>query len=416
MDYVRKAASDILYNIEKTGAYSNMALKDELVKYDDFSPRDKRFITALVYGTLDKRITLDYIISRYSKSKKTAPRVLIILRMGLYQMFFMDKVPDTAAVNESVNLAKKFAPRAAGFVNAVLRNAQRGGITYPEKGTAALSVRYSFPERLVKRWTDDFGYEFTEQMLAAFCEPPRLTLRPNTLKISAEELAAELGEYGAETDGAAVFCGGFDIAKSKLYADGFFSVQDKAAMRASEILNPQSGENVIDMCAAPGGKCAHTAELMGNRGKVAAFDIYEHKIDLINKNARRLGIDIIDAKLGDAAEFNPQLENSADKVLCDVPCTGWGVIGRKPEIKYKDISNLGGLYETQRKILKNASKYVKSGGVILYSTCTVNRAENEDAINDFLENNGGFRREYEKTFYPHLDNTDGFYICRLKKE
>ncbi len=417
MDNARETAMKVIYAVEFDGAYSNMALKKALS--GDLSAKDKAFVSALVYGVLDKKITLDYIISKFSrlKLKKISKYILVILRMGVYQLYFTDKIPESAAVNESVRLAKRYGHSASvGFVNGVLRNAAGAAIEYPTDKNEYLSVKYSFPPELCAKWTRDFGYDFTEELLSAFGENPPLNLRPNTLKITAEQLAGLLSEKGIKVsvhDGYIV-SEGFNIAGDDLYRKGFYTVQDAAAMQTARILNPMSGETVIDMCAAPGGKTAHLAELMNNKGKIYAFDMYEHKIELIKKNASRLGADIIDASVSDSTKLKQDLLSAADKVLCDVPCSGLGIIRRKPEIKWKR-NNISALYDIQRAILSNGARYLKTGGEIVYSTCTIEKEENEVVTDAFLRNNKYFERIYEKTFYPNTDNTDGFYICKMRK-
>ena len=413
----REKALKTLYEIEYNGAYSNLALKNTLKS--DTQPQDKAFITTLVYGVLDKKITLDYIIQKRSKLKlkKISKYILIILRMGIYQLKFMDKIPESAAVNESVKLAKRYGHGAsAGFVNGVLRNAAKTEIEYPADKTEYLSVKYSFPKEICQKWINDFGYDFTEEMFKAFSEPSCLTLRPNTLKTTSDELLVKLSEKGVKAaiaDGY-ITAEGFDIAHDELYKTGFYTVQDAAAMTASRVLAPNAGDTVIDMCAAPGGKTTHMAEIMQNKGKIYAFDVHEHKIDLIRKNAERLGITIIEAQIGDGQQYNKEFAETADKILCDVPCSGLGIIRRKPEIKYnrEDTSELP---EIQRAILDNAAKYLKPGGEIVYSTCTIEKEENEQVTGGFLRDNPDFEKLTEKTFYPHIDHTDGFYICKMKR-
>ena len=413
----REKALKTLYEIEYNGAYSNLALKNTLKS--DTQPQDKAFITTLVYGVLDKKITLDYIIQKRSKLKlkKISKYILIILRMGIYQLKFMDKIPESAAVNESVKLAKRYGHGAsAGFVNGVLRNAAKTEIEYPTDKTEYLSVKYSFPKEICQKWINDFGYDFTEEMFKAFSEPSCLTLRPNTLKTTSDELLVKLSEKGVKAaiaDGY-ITAEGFDIAHDELYKTGFYTVQDAAAMTASRVLAPNAGDTVIDMCAAPGGKTTHMAEIMQNKGKIYAFDVHEHKIDLIRNNAERLGITIIEAQIGDGQQYNKEFAETADKILCDVPCSGLGIIRRKPEIKYnrEDTSELP---EIQRAILDNAAKYLKPGGEIVYSTCTIEKEENEQVTGGFLRDNPDFEKLTEKTFYPHIDHTDGFYICKMKR-
>ncbi|MBQ3472260.1 MAG: 16S rRNA (cytosine(967)-C(5))-methyltransferase RsmB [Clostridia bacterium] len=413
----REKALKTLYEIEYNGAYSNLALKNTIKS--DTQPQDKAFITTLVYGVLDKKITLDYIIQKRSKLKlkKISKYILIILRMGIYQLKFMDKIPESAAVNDSVKLAKRYGHGAsAGFVNGVLRNAEKTEIEYHADKTEYLSVKYSFPKEICQKWINDFGYDFTEEMFKAFSEPSCLTLRPNTLKTTSDELLVKLSEKGVKAaiaDGY-ITAEGFDIAHDELYKTGFYTVQDAAAMTASRVLAPNAGDTVIDMCAAPGGKTTHMAEIMQNKGKIYAFDVHEHKIDLIRKNAERLGITIIEAQIGDGQQYNKEFAETADKILCDVPCSGLGIIRRKPEIKYnrEDTSELP---EIQRAILDNAAKYLKPGGEIVYSTCTIEKEENEQVTGGFLRDNPDFEKLTEKTFYPHIDHTDGFYICKMKR-
>lgn len=412
----RELALKAIYDIEFNGAYSNMALKKYLKNAEN---RDKSLITAIVYGTVDRKITLDYVISRLSKIKikKISKYILIILRMGIYQMMYMDKIPDSAAVNESVKLARRYGHGAsAGFVNGVLRSAAGFNIEYPKDKTEYLSVKYSFPMWLCEKWLSELGFEFTEQLIDSFGKSAPLTLRPNTLKITASELSDRLNSDGinAEVYDGAVVCDGFDIEHNELYRDGFFTVQDIAAQQAAKILNPISGDMVIDMCAAPAGKTTHMAELMKNTGKIYAFDIYEHKIELIKRNAERLGIKIIEPRLSDGETYDDKFCGTADKVLCDVPCSGLGIIRRKPEIKWNREQNTD-LPKIQRNILNNAAKYLKIGGELLYSTCTIENEENGAVTGVFLKDNGNFEKLYEKTYYPHIDNTDGFYICKMRR-
>lgn len=411
----RELALKTLYEVSFNGKYSNIAVKDTLSNAD-MSGAEKDFFTRLVYGTIDKEITLDYVIDRFSKVKlkKISRYILIILRMGIYQLKFMDSVPVSAAVNESVKLARRYGHGAsAGFVNGLLRSVSVSELEYPKEPEKYLSVRYAFPEELCRKWTDEFGYAFTAELMDAFEKPRELILRPNTLKTSAEELVKMLPVRADVKDGAVV-SDGFDIAASRLYLDGYFTVQDIAAMRPALELAPLPGDTVIDMCAAPGGKTTHMAELMRNEGRIFAFDIYEHKTELIRKNAERLGITIIEASKKDALVYDPSLEATADRVLCDVPCTGTGIIGRKPDIK-KNLRTDGDITKIQRAILENGAKYLKHGGELVYSTCSIEKEENEGVTDAFTAENSTFSKLYEKTFYPHIDGCDGFYVCRMRK-
>lgn len=415
---VREIALKALYEIEFKGAYSNIAVKKAL-SGGDITQKDRALFTNIVYGVTDKKLTLDYYISHFSKigMKKISKYILIILRMGIYQILFSDKIPESAAVNESVKLAKRYGHGAsAGFVNGILRSVIREKIEYPSDKTEYLSVKYSFPMWLCEKWIDEFGFDFTEDMMKAFEVNKKITLRANTLKTTPDELVNLLDEEGikAEIIGGAVVCEGFNVERDELYKKGFYTPQDTAAMQAAIILDPQKGDTVIDMCGAPGGKTTHIAELMKNIGKIYAFDKYEHKIELIRKNAQRLGIDIIEAKTADACEFKKEFEAVSDRVLCDVPCSGLGIIGRKPDIKW-NREEVSDIEDIQKKILENGAKYVKDGGVLVYSTCTIEKSENENITDEFIENNKEFEKLYEKTFYPHIDGTDGFYICKMQK-
>lgn len=409
----RETALKALYDIEYGGAYSNMVVKNVL--HGDMLPHDKAFITALVYGTIDKKLTLDYIISQFSriKPKKISKYILLILRMGIYQIKFMDSVPHSAAVNESVKLAKRYGHGAsAGFVNGLLRTVIREEIKYPQDKTEYLSVRYSYPKFIIEKWINEFGEDFCEELIGGFEKEPELILRPNTLKVTSSELKALLEDKGIEArerDGA-IICSGFDIAEDDLYKNGMYTVQDIAAQCAAKVLAPKSGDSVIDMCAAPGGKTTHMAELMKNKGKISAFDIFEHKVELIEKNAQRLGIDIIKTEVKSALEHDKNLEESADKVLCDVPCSGTGILRRKPDIKWNRDENYK-FPPIQKKILENGLSYLKKGGELVYSTCSIEKEENE-GVTSGIEN---AEITWEKTFYPHIDDTDGFYICKIKK-
>lgn len=413
----REIILNILYKTEYNKAYPNIELKNNIPQ--EMSGADRAFVTRMVYGVISRRMTLDYVIDQYSKIKlkKLSKYILIILRMGIYQILFMDTVPDNAAVNESVKLAKRYGHSAsAGYVNGLLRNVIRGEILYPKDSIMKLAVMYSFPEWICRKWVSEFGLEFTQDLLISLNSEPKLMIRPNILKIDISALQEMLSKKGVKSiiEGNALNCTGINVGIDELYNEGLYTVQDTAAMAAVEALDPQSGEIIIDMCAAPGGKTTYMAELMNNKGRILAFDIYAHKVKLIQENANRLGINIIEAQIGDALKFNTEVGQIADKILCDVPCSGWGIVRRKPDIKW-NRSQDDDFPAVQKIILNNASKYLKAGGYLIYSTCTVQREENEGVINDFLNKHKEFAKIYEKTFYPNIDQTDGFYICKLRK-
>ena len=407
------ALNDILYN----GKYSNIAVKEMLGKCRGMDKTEKAFFTNLVYGVISRHFTLEYVISQYSaiKLKKLARYVKIILELGFYQLIYLDKVPESAAVNECVKLSKRYCKKGSDrFINGVLRAFLKNRCVIPDDD---LAVKYSFSQEMTKMFLEQFGYEFSDQLMQALNTPPDIMLRPNTLKTDADKLSLLLKSNGIEntvTDYGMVISDGFDVASNRLYKEGYFTPQDRGAYTASVVLAPKEGETIIDMCSAPGGKATHIAELMKDNGNILAFDIHEHKVSLIDNSAKRLGLKSINAHVGDSAVYNSKLNGIADRVLCDVPCSGWGIIRRKPDIKLSH-TDLCELYDIQKKILDNGAKYVKIGGCIVYSTCTVNKKENEEIISEFLSKNKNFEKTYEKTFYPNIDGCDGFYVCRLNK-
>lgn len=429
----REAALKILYETEYNNAYVNLALKDSLSKYKELSQKDKGLVTRLVYGCVSRRNTLEYIIGLCSKIKvkKISKYIMLILKLGIYQLLYTDKIPQSAAVNESVKLAKKYGhASSAGFVNGLLHSVIRNGAEYPSDVISKAVYEYSYPEELVKKWIGDFGDEFAYDLMRSMNDDPGLTLRVNTLKTTAGELLKKnAGLSAAPYYENAVSASGFDVGASSLYKNGYVTAQDISAMLASVVLNPQPGDNVIDLCAAPGGKATHIAELMKNKGSILACDSHEHKIELIEKNAERTGADIINAVCMDSSVYKPALDSRFDKVLADVPCTGWGIIGRKPDIKWNRV-DMEALMTISEKILTNALKYVKIGGEVVFSTCTINREENELRLERLLKNNDNFKAadisEYLPdglkkptahngyvTFYPNTDGIDGFFIAKV---
>ncbi len=416
----REAALLVLYEVFFKGAYSNLALKSFMADNRDMIPPEKGLLTTLVYGVISRHFTLDHVIRQYARVKKRDKYIQLILELGMYQLLYTDKIPQSAAVDQSVRLAKKYCRGGAErFVNAVLRSFCRDGcrINYPDDETDRIAVEHSYSREMAEAFIKYFGSR-AEPIMAALNEPPRLVLRANTMKITAAELADILRGRGtdAETGGGdAIYCGGFDVGADKLYREGFYSVQDEAAQQAAIALDPKEGETVIDMCAAPGGKSTHIAQLQRDTGRVLAFDIYDHKIKLINESAKRLGLNSITARKGDATAPDPSLLQSADRVLCDVPCSGWGIIRRKPDIKL-GAADIDALTDIQLKILKGGAGCLKRGGTLVYSTCTIDPRENEAITDAFLNGNGEFEKIYEKTYYPDTDKTDGFYICKMKRK
>ncbi|MDP4133339.1 MAG: 16S rRNA (cytosine(967)-C(5))-methyltransferase RsmB [Bacillota bacterium] len=427
MDKARKASLLILYDVDKNGAYMNLSI-DRILREEKLENIDSAFASELTRGVIRNRLYIDWCIERFStvKLKKISPWILNILRMGIYQLYFMDKVPESASVNESVNLAKRFGHlKSAGFVNAVLRKASKTEpLKVPKEPLPKyLSINYSYPEWMVKDFLERFGIERTESLLAAGNNAPPVTIRTNTLKTTPDKLYDDIKDYCSLKRGEMLEIkkrGRIDLIPG--FKEGLFTVQAEPFNETAKILEPKSGMTVLDACAAPGGKTTHIAELMNNEGTIYAFDIFEHKLKLIDDTAKRLGISIIKTELHDAGEPFDGLEESCDRVLLDVPCSGYGIIRRRPDIKWNrderdEFSTL------QLKILNNGCKTLKSGGILVYSTCTINQRENEEVIKAFLKDNNYFELvPFEgaidgfRTFYPDIDNTDGAFICKMRKK
>ncbi len=432
----RKKAVMMLLKIEKDSAYINIEMNG-LRKSGEYDEKDIRFIGELVNGVIKRKITLDHIISIHSsiKLKKIAPFVLNVLRIGVYQIVFMDKVPDSAAVNECVKLVKKSSVyKSASFVNAILRSVKREDFEkISNDGESGLSLKYSFPEWMVKRWLERYGKEFTEELLKSLNDKSKLCIR-RTNKYTEAEFEKMLSAEGTEFEkvlftGFPEFDRCYTLSPSKTlenldsFKKGAYYIQDPAASFASYILCPENNQTVLDMCAAPGGKSLYISDIMENTGRIISCDIYEHKLELIKENAEKYGCTNIEPLLLDATVYNEEFDEKADRVLCDVPCSGLGIIRKKPDIRYsrkeEDIESLSLI---SLKILENASKYLKKGGILVFSTCTIEPGENEETVEKFLLEHKDFEvypfgeKKYPyKTFYPNIDGTDGFFVCRLKK-
>lgn len=430
----RKVAFDALMKIEKDSAFSNLTLDSFLTK-TELDARDKSFVSALFYGVIERKLTLDYNLSLYLEKplKKLKAEVLILLRLGAYQILFMDKVPSSAAVNESVKLSKKSCGFASGLINAVLRKVDRNGLCLPyEKDKAEyLSVKHSCEKWICEKWIKEYGADDTEKILESCNGSPDVYIRVNTTKISADDLIKKFLNEGVIAEktyienALKVVLGGTDIEKLEAYSVGYFHVQDLASQICIKALGAQKGERVFDLCSAPGGKAYTAAEYMENNGTILCFDKYQKRVDLINKGALRLNLDIIEGNVSDALIYREDL-GLADRVLCDVPCSGLGIIRRKPEIKYKSEEELKSLPEIQYSILTNGAKYVKKGGRLVYSTCALSKDENENVCKKFLSQNNDFKvirpipeicDEDFITLMPHKNGSDGFFIaCFEKKE
>lgn len=434
MAYTRAAVLKLLKRVYNDGAYSNLVLDSHLSE-NNYSFQEKKFISALFYGVIERRITLDAVIDKYSKIKlqKLDKELLLILRMGVYQLLYMDSVPQSAAVNESVKLAKKCKnPAFSGFANGVLRAFIRDGMAVPsgKSKTEELSLEYSCPEWLVKKWFDEYGERAAVSLLKASLGKPPSAVRVNSVRTSDDEVIKLLENDGfsVETTGfthCLRITGGGSPENSKAYREGLFHVQDISSQLCCMALAPEKGNVVLDMCSAPGGKAFTLAEIMENCGTVFGFDLHENRVGLIRQGAERLGLDIIKTDTNDASRFDPDIPK-ADRILCDVPCSGLGVIGKKPEIKYKPPESLSSLPELQLKILTVASGYLKPGGTLVYSTCSVSKAENEQVVDKFLSENKDFYgaevfsdipqlKGDKVTVIPEYFNSDGFFIAKMKR-
>ncbi len=420
----REAAVIALYKTENEGAYLSRALLDAV---KNLSGSDKGFVTELVMGVQRNKLRLDFIIRKYSKVrlKKLSPWVLQILRTGIYQLVLMDKIPVSAACNEAVKLASRYAHSAAkNYVNGVMRSIARDIDNLPEpdgNDIERLSVMYSCPLWLAEKVYAQYGFDTCKNILKDSVLPHPTTVRVNTIKTTAEELVGILEGEGITAEIVTEYClkiiGAINIANSPAYKDGLYTLQNINSMRAVLALEPKEAEMVIDVCSAPGGKTTFIAELMKNNGKIYAFDIHSHKIDLIKNAADRLSISCIRATVHNSETTDDKLRGRADRVLADVPCSGIGVIHKKPDIKWnRAAEDIEELVQIQKNILNSAAEYVKSGGVLVYSTCTILREENEQQIEDFLKNHDDFVKDYDRLYLAHETEGSGFYICRLVRK
>ena len=420
----RKIAYDVLIKCASAEQYSNIAL-DTAIKRSDLTPQDRGLLTALVYGVIERQITLDAIIDNLCQrgSADVSPDARTLLRLGLYQLAYLDRVPDHAAVNETVNMAGK---RSRGFVNAILRAFIRSGKEIPipkkeEDPIRYLSVKYSFCESLCECFVAAFGLSRTEELFAAFGEHPDLNLRTNTLRITREELIAKLNEQGIralptkESNVGIRVCDKSPVTELYGFSEGLFFVQDEASQLCVKALDAQAGMRVLDACACPGSKSFGAAIDMQNEGSVLSCELHKNKLSLVESGAARLGISILQTEERDARNTNEEWLGAFDRVLCDVPCSGFGVFAKKPELRYKDPSASAALPDIQLAILKSASQYVKIGGKLVYSTCTLLPSENEENVSRFLAENNSFELKEQRTLYPDVDGTDGFFYAVLER-
>lgn len=450
---IRAVVLDILTEIEKEGEFSHITINNALLKYQYLDRTQRAFINRLSLGTIECRIEMDYILNQYSKTpvNKMKPLIRRIMRMAVYQIIYMENVPDSAACNEAVKLAaKRGFTGLKGFVNGVLRNISRNkdNITYPDKAKETkkyLSVKYSMPEWIIELWNTNMSYEEIEDILAGMRKDKKTYIRCNTLKGSTDYIKKILEEEGVtvtEVSGLsyAYEISGYDyLTALKSFNEGLYQIQDISSMMAGEYVKPSTDSLIVDVCAAPGGKSINAAlklaeaaydnkdipesgiskeVLKGITGRVIVRDVSDYKASLIDDNVARLGIPYIDVEVHNALEFDEELEGKADIVIADLPCSGLGIMGRKPDIRYNITKEkIDDIISLQRDILKVVSRYVKTGGTLVYSTCTINRAENEDNA-DWICNTLGFSKdgEYRQMLPSAKADNDGFFVAGLIKK
>ena len=435
MDIVREIALKTLYKIDKEEAYSNIALdeniKENKNKLDD---RDTGFISEIVYGVTSWKLTIDEIIKKYSKLKlkKISPWILNILRMGIYQIIFLDKVPKSAAVNESVNLAKRYGHKgSSNFVNAILRKVDKKdyeSFAEIENPIERISKTTSMPVWIIEELLKENDIKKVEEICKASNIKPKVTIRINCLKTNKEELENLLKEINitfqeGKLEDFLILEKAKNIEQLDLFKQGYFTVQDEGAGLIAKIVNPKPNERILDACSSPGGKTTYMAELMEDKGEIIAWDLHPHRVQLVEKNAKRLDIHMIKAECQDAMIYKEEYKEKFDKILLDVPCLGMGVLKRKPDIKWKrKAEDIKEITQIQQNILETCSKYLKPKGQMVYSTCSIFQEENDKVIEKFLKNNQNF--EYVKIskienrskiqLYQN-DETDGFFICKVQK-
>lgn len=445
VDKVREVALKVLYNIEVNKAYSNITLDEEINKnMKILDNRDIGFISELTYGVITWKLTIDEIIKKYSnlRLKKISPWILNILRMGIYQIVFLNKVPKSAAVNESVNLAKRYGHKgSSNFVNAILRKVSKNDYEEMfkiENNVERISKTNSMPVWIVETLLKENTLEKVEEICKNSNLKPELSIRVNNLKTSKEELKKKLEEKDIKVENGVledflILKNAKNIENIEEFKNGFFTVQDEAAGLTAKILNPQINDTVLDACSSPGGKTTYLAEIMKDKGEIIAFDIHPHRVKLVEQVSKRLNLKSIKTDVKDSSIYDEKYKEKFDKILLDVPCLGLGVLKRKPDIKWQrkkeDIKEIS---KIQKQILDTCSKYLKKGGVLVYSTCSILKEENEDVVNEFLEENENFEMEkieleennYFKKFCKNnkflqvyqSEKSDGFFICKMIKK
>lgn len=441
---VRKTALELLEAVEKNQSYSNLLLNDA-IKKNELDPKDIGLLTELTYGTLQRRMSLDFFLEPFLKGKKKIDSwVSQLLRLTLYQMVYLDKIPDRAAIYEAVEIAKIRGHKGiSGMVNGVLRNIQRQGLPSLENISdpiERLAIETSHPGWLVKRWVAQLGLEETKKMCELNLTAPLQTARVNMTKASREECIEKLIDEGFQVEASSIIpesitCYRGNLANSNVFKEGFITIQDESSMLAAYALGVSKDELILDACAAPGGKSTHIAEKLENTGKVISLDLHEHKVKLIKSNAARLGLTNIETTVLDSRLVQGQFEaETFDRILLDAPCSGLGVMRRKPDMKYtKKETDIFQLANIQKNLLKAVSPLLKKGGILVYSTCTVDLEENQHVMKEFLLENKDFEGDlsikermpaaicplisnFELQILPQHFGSDGFYIACLRKK
>lgn len=435
MENTRALILGILLEVMEEGNYSHLVIRSVLDKYQYLEKQERAFITRVAEGTIQTAIELDYIINQFSKVKvnKMKPVIRNLLRMSVYQMKYMDAVPDSAACNEAVKLArKKGFSSLSGFVNGVLRNISRGltEVAYPDEQknpVAYYSVKYSMPEWIVKQWLADYGVEITRTVLDAFAKEASIMIRTNLAKVTPDALEKRLISEGVKvkkvvldevpTLDYAFLISDFDYLNAlPSFQEGLFYVQDISSMMVAELAAPKEGDYIIDVCAAPGGKSTHIAEKLAGSGMVEARDLTEYKVSLIEENIVRHACTNVKAVQWDATVLDETSVEKADIVIADLPCSGLGVMRKKTDIKYKmSPEKMTSLIELQREMLHTVCAYVKPQGRLIYSTCTIHQGENEENVAWFLEQHPEFRLESMQQIFPKEEFGDGFFIAKMRK-
>ncbi len=428
---LRAIVLDILMEVNEKGEFSHLLINNALTKFQYLDKNKRSFITRVTLGTIENKIEMDYIIDQFSKTpvRKMKPLIRNLCEMSVYQIVYMDNIPDAAVCNEAVKIATKrgFAG-LKGFVNGVLRNISRNkdSITYPDSSTNIneyLSIKYSMPMWIVQMWTEQLGMDKTKQVLEGFRQNKKTYIRCNTLKASVEDIISALKKENVSVNRVADIPYALEIedydhiTALKSFNDGLYQIQDISSIMAGYLTGFNEGDTVIDVCAAPGGKSINAGISVGKSGKVYSRDVSDYKAGLIEDNIKRLGIDNIVVQVHDALEKDTSMVGKADVVIADLPCSGLGIIGRKPDIKYNtDKDKLDSLVKLQREILSVVYDYVKPGGVLMYSTCTINSEENE-ANADWICDTFGYEKEEYRQMLPDIEGkTDGFFVAKLRRK